>query len=132
MIPMKKILAAGFKSNKQGLSVEDKIAFLLLNKLPEIYLRDPNKVIPFVVCRIALMNHKIRKSDAKALLRRLKESGHLAIVRYKGFRINWNKISDVVARASPEELLDLIGPQLLASPAFQLATQQTQKEWVRR
>lgn len=70
-----------------------KMFLLFYDKLPQFYIRNINKTIPFVIAELVLCNHRITKEDAKEILKQFVNQGYLELVKFKGFRINSGKIS---------------------------------------
>jgi hypothetical protein len=74
----------------------DKIFLLFLKGIPEFYFHPKNKVIPYVIARLSLINKRITLLDAKKILKFLCDLGYLIHISRRGYRINWKKIEELV------------------------------------
>jgi hypothetical protein len=107
-----------FETFKADLENFEKLFLLFLDRLPPIYQNNA-KTIPFVIAELTLCNHKIKREDAKRLLKELVKKEFLKVVKFKGYRINYTKVVELLNRRSICDFAGNFGLNFVTSPFFQ-------------
>jgi hypothetical protein len=107
-----------FKSLKSDNETLERLFIFFLQKLPSIYQRN-NKTIPFIIAEITLCNHRINKEDARKLLKEFVKCGFLKVVKFRGFKVNFSKVTRLLEDKTIAEFAQQYGLNSVCSDFFQ-------------
>jgi hypothetical protein len=115
VITMKRFDLKAFKSDFESF---EKLFLLFLERLPLIY-QNNDKTIPFVIAELTLCNHRIKREDAKRLLKEFVKKGFLISVKFRGYKLNSKKLTKLLNYQNVFSFVQNFGLNFANSPFFQ-------------
>jgi hypothetical protein len=112
---LKKIDLEAFKTDLGSL---EKTFLLFLDRLPSIY-QNSAKTIPFTIAELTLCNHRIRRDDAKRLLKEFVKKNFLTPVKFRGYKLNSKKLIELLSYQNVFSFTQNFGLNFITSPFFQ-------------
>jgi hypothetical protein len=108
-----------------------KLFLLFLQGIPELYFQAPQKIIPYVIARLSLINRRVTLCDSKKILEQFCERGFLLHVPRRGYKINWSEIRALLDNISVAEIASNAGLDFVNSSSFQFCVWKKAQEDVK-